>query len=205
MVEEKRISGIACVILCGGKGTRMGGVNKAEISVGDKTLLELQIEKSRSLFARVAVAPGPHNVKKVSGVDILADAAVGSGPIAGLLAGIEWCPEPFLFAVGVDMPRWTPGLVRHMAGQRGEADYVMAEVGDRLQTLLGFYAKRTEGTIRSRCENGQFSLRDLALSAEDGAFAKVPEMSLRATLGDEILDSFDNWNLPSDVRNSDHG
>ncbi|WP_018015779.1 molybdenum cofactor guanylyltransferase [Teredinibacter turnerae] len=88
-------SPIGC-ILAGGKGERMGGVCKPLLTIGSKSLLELQIAalkpQTRSLLvstARVA------NLLSHSNIAVVTDAQCGEqyiqqGPLAGVVSALDW-------------------------------------------------------------------------------------------------------------------
>jgi molybdopterin-guanine dinucleotide biosynthesis protein A len=110
---------ITGVILAGGRGSRMGGVDKGlqnfnGVPLALHTLLRLQpqvgevmINANRNLAAYESF-----------GVPVWPDAAgLGeySGPLAGFITGLERCETPYLLTVPCDTPLFSEALVARLA------------------------------------------------------------------------------------------
>lgn len=114
MIDPQDITGL---ILAGGRGSRMGGVDKGlqgfrGLPLAQHTLLRLRpqvgpvmINANRNLaaYASFGVPVWP---------DGLADYA---GPLAGFLAGLERCQTPWLLTVPCDTPLFPPDLAARLA------------------------------------------------------------------------------------------
>lgn len=123
-------SDVTGLILAGGRGARMGGVDKGlqnfnGMPLALHTLLRLQpqvgdvmINANRNLAAYEAfgVPVWP---------DVLADYA---GPLAGFLTGLERCETPWLITVPCDTPLFPLDLVERLAraAREQDAEIVMA-------------------------------------------------------------------------------
>ncbi len=123
-------SDITGLILAGGRGSRMGGVDKGlqnfnGMPLALHTLLRLQpqvgavmVNANRNLAAYesfgVPVWP-----------DVLSDYA---GPLAGFLTGLERCETSWLVTVPCDTPLFPPDLVARLAqaAERDGAEIAMA-------------------------------------------------------------------------------
>ena len=123
-------SDITGLILAGGRGSRMGGVDKGlqnfnGMPLALHTLLRLQpqvghlmVNANRNLAAYesfgVPVWP-----------DVLSDYA---GPLAGFLTGLERCETQWLLTVPCDTPLFPPDLVARLAqaADRDDAEIAMA-------------------------------------------------------------------------------
>jgi len=114
MIQIEAITGL---ILAGGRGSRMGGVDKGlqnhqGISLAMHALLRLGgqvgsllINANRNLgaYESMGVPVWP---------DTLADYA---GPLAGFLTGLEHCETPYLVTVPCDSPNFPDDLVQRLA------------------------------------------------------------------------------------------
>ena len=115
-IDGAEITGI---ILAGGRGRRMGGIDKGlqnfnGVPLALHTLLrlapqvgEVMINANRNL-----------SVYESFGVPVWPDAAgLGeySGPLAGFLTGLERCETPYLLTVPCDTPLFSPDLVERLA------------------------------------------------------------------------------------------
>jgi molybdopterin-guanine dinucleotide biosynthesis protein A len=130
---------ITGLILCGGRGSRMGGVDKGlQIHLGMPlavhALMRLQgqvgpvlINANRNLAAYESM-----------GVPVWPDALPDfPGPLAGWLAGLEHCETPYLMTLPCDTPGFPLDLVARLAQALAadEADMAMVATveGGRLQ------------------------------------------------------------------------
>jgi molybdopterin-guanine dinucleotide biosynthesis protein A len=127
MIPIEQITGL---ILAGGRGSRMGGVDKGlqnhhGIPLALHALLRLQpqvgelmINANRNLGAYEALGAPVWP-------DVLPDYP---GPLAGLLAGLERCETPYLVSVPCDTPNFPAYLVARLAQalQAEGADIAMA-------------------------------------------------------------------------------
>jgi len=103
----------AAVILTGGRGARLGGLDKASIEVDDRTLLDRALEAVAGAAEVVVVGPerpaGPT-------VRFTREDPAGGGPLAGLAAGVAALrsdPE-HVVVLAVDMPHVTAGTVARL-------------------------------------------------------------------------------------------
>jgi molybdopterin-guanine dinucleotide biosynthesis protein A len=118
------------VILAGGRGSRMGGVDKGlqnflGMPLALHTLLRLQpqvsevlVNANRNLAAYEAL-----------GVPVWPDALPDfAGPLAGFLTGLEHCETPWLVTVPCDTPLFPLDLVERLAqaAADGDAEIAMA-------------------------------------------------------------------------------
>ena len=104
------------VILAGGLATRMGGGDKALLSVGGQTLLHRVIDRLAPQVAGMALnANGDATRFSEYGLPVLADSVAGfPGPLAGVLAGLDWAAEQgadTIVTVAADTPFFPEDLV----------------------------------------------------------------------------------------------
>ena len=120
-IKPELITGL---VLAGGRGSRMGGVDKGlqnhqGMSLALHALLRLQpqvgnvmINANRNLGAYEAM-----------GVPVWPDVMPDyPGPLAGLLTGLERCETPYLVSVPCDTPNFPTDLVSRLAKALLEAD-----------------------------------------------------------------------------------
>ncbi|MEL6915291.1 MAG: molybdenum cofactor guanylyltransferase MobA [Pseudomonadota bacterium] len=83
------------VILAGGKGARMGGVDKGLLELGGRTLMDRVIERLEGQVAGLAInANGDARRYYDFGLPIVADSIADQpGPLAGVLAGLDWAHD----------------------------------------------------------------------------------------------------------------
>ena len=124
------LTDITGLVLAGGRGTRMGGMDKGlqnhkGMPLALYTLMrltpqvgELMINANRNLSAYESM-----------GVPVWPDALPDyAGPLAGWLTGLERCETPYLVSVPCDTPNFPHDLVEKLALalERDNADIAMA-------------------------------------------------------------------------------
>jgi len=127
MIERSHITGL---ILAGGRGSRMGGVDKGlqnhrGLPLAMHALMrlapqvgEIMINANRNLGAYESM-----------GVPVWPDALPDyAGPLAGFLTGLERCETPYLVTVPCDSPLFPQDLVQRLADglQAQDAEIAMA-------------------------------------------------------------------------------
>lgn len=138
MIDLQHITGL---VLAGGRGSRMGGVDKG-----------LQVHRGMplALHAVLRLAPQVGGLMINANRNLAAYESMGApvwpdalpdypGPLAGFLAGLERCETPYLVTVPCDSPLFPQDLVlRLVAGlEAGGAEIAMA-------------ATREEGELRAQ-------------------------------------------------------
>ncbi|RMB62111.1 NTP transferase domain-containing protein [Tessaracoccus antarcticus] len=151
------------VIVAGGRGSRLGGVVKADLQVGGERLLDRVLAAARHARQRVVVGL----VDVPEGVRQVVEDPPGSGPAAGLVAGLDALDDPsaWTLVLACDLPgaeQAVPRLLEAaMAG--GDADGHCLGSGDGTpQWLLGIH--RSDALRRAAADYGdprQRSVRGL--------------------------------------------
>lgn len=129
---------ITGVVLAGGRGSRMGGVDKGLQLYDDTPLAKHAIQRLRPQVGNLLVNANRNlETYKTWGsavdaevvVDGLADFA---GPLAGFLVGLQQCKTSFLMTVPCDTPRFPSDLVARLSEAlvQHDADIAMASSPD---------------------------------------------------------------------------
>ncbi|MDQ2734303.1 MAG: molybdenum cofactor guanylyltransferase MobA [Pseudomonadota bacterium] len=123
------LSDITGLVLAGGRGTRMGGVDKGlQMHLG-VPLAQHALQRLRPQVGALAVNANRHLAQyEAMGVPVWPDAlAEYPGPLAGMLAGMQRCRTPYLVTVPCDTPNFPLDLVARLAGGfEPEGDMAMA-------------------------------------------------------------------------------
>jgi len=92
------------VVLAGGAGRRMGGLDKAALVVGGVPLLDRVLAAARPVCDRLVVV-GPRRATAVDGVTFVVEDAPGGGPVPGVAAGLAGVGDVDVVVVlAVDLP-----------------------------------------------------------------------------------------------------
>ncbi|MFN2348300.1 MAG: gephyrin-like molybdotransferase Glp [Thioalkalivibrio sp.] len=117
---------ITAVILAGGRGQRLGGVDKGLVPLNGRPLIEHVLDAIRGQVAEVLISANRNRERYARyGFPVIADGVAGfAGPLAGLHAAWPNVRTPYVMTVACDTPlipgdmaqRLLDGLLRENAG-----------------------------------------------------------------------------------------
>ncbi|MEL7464201.1 MAG: molybdenum cofactor guanylyltransferase MobA [Pseudomonadota bacterium] len=197
------------VILAGGLATRMGGGDKAMRAVGGKRLFDRVIERLRPQVADMAInANGDAGRLAELGLPIIPDDVAGFlGPLAGVLAGMEWAAAvgaSHIVTVAADTPFFPANLAEELSAAIGpETPIALAATPDDRPGREGKLARHPtfglwpvalrDDLRRALVEEG---VRKVVLWADRHGAAMVPFAA-------EPFDPFFNVNAPDDIASAE--
>lgn len=137
---------VDAIVLAGGRAKRLGGVNKPELVVGDRSLLDRALQAAAMVTARTTVVVGP--TKAPHGVLTTVEEPPFGGPVAGLAAGLDLLPPDgeWILVLASDVPRAPEAVHVVMTELRGRLDndldgVCLADRAGRPQWLLAVYRR----------------------------------------------------------------
>jgi molybdopterin-guanine dinucleotide biosynthesis protein A len=176
------------VVLAGGSGARLGGVDKAALELDGVTLLERTLTATMAAGEVVVVGPEVPTSRPVTWT--VEDPPLG-GPAAGLLSALdrfETAPE-LVAVLAVDMPRVNAGTLARLTwaveADPGVDGAVLVDPGGRRQPLAAVYRVRSLLAARP-ARPGQEHGLPMRRLVGDLRLVEVP------TVGDEARD-VDTW------------
>ena len=134
------------LILAGGRGARMGGIDKGLQNFNGTpltlhTLMRLQMQTSEPLSQIMVVANRNLSAYESFGVQVWPDSTDGfAGPLAGFLTGLERCETDLLLTVPCDSPLFPYDLAQRLL------DALIFEEAD----IAVAAAKEEDGTVRAQ-------------------------------------------------------
>jgi molybdenum cofactor guanylyltransferase len=189
---------VAGVILAGGLSRRMGGGDKSLRPLAGRPLLAHIIERARPQVAALALnANGDAARFAAFGLPVVADSVADfAGPLAGVLAGLDWAAESVpgcshVASFAGDAPFLPHDLVARLAAALAQGnELACAASGGRSHPVFGLWPLALRNALRrALVEEGIRKVdvwtRRYALAAVD--FAAIP------------LDPFFNANRPEDL------
>jgi molybdenum cofactor guanylyltransferase len=124
---------ITAIILAGGKGSRMGGVDKGlqsfnGVPLALHTLMRLQMQEGGVVAETMVNANRNLAAYEAMGVSVWPDASPDAfaGPLAGFLTGLERCETPYLLTVPCDTPLFPLDLAQRLADALEQGDFEIA-------------------------------------------------------------------------------
>ena len=129
------LSSVTGLILAGGKGSRMGGVDKGLQTFRGERLVDHVYERLAPQVGGIIInANQNHEEYRTLGVRVVSDAIGGyAGPLAGLHAGLSISKRPFLASVPCDSPFLPADLIERLYQRLDEsgAELAVAKTGDQ--------------------------------------------------------------------------
>lgn len=193
------MSALPAVILAGGLSRRMGGGNKGLRTLGGETLLARVIHRLRPQCGALAInANGEAEQFEDYGLPVIADGIAGfAGPLAGVLAGMEWAAAlgaGDVVSVSVDTPFIPKDLVHRLSEARGRSGLAIAASTDpqgqlRDHPTCALWPVELAGALRAALESGLHRTGQFAAAYDPG----------RAVFDSQPVDPFMNLNTPEDL------
>mgnify|MGYP001302936654 CR=1 FL=1 len=168
MIDRGERAAYDAIVLSGGRGSRLGGVDKGALVVGGRSLLDTALEACRGSRRTVVVGPVP------AGKDVVTtrESPAYGGPAAAVVAGLQAlravCDEagepaaPLTLLLACDLPGAEAGVPLLLAGLRQDPEgdgWCLAEADGRLQWLFAIY--RTAALEEAAAELGE--ARDVSM------------------------------------------
>lgn len=116
------------LILCGGQGRRLGGVDKASLVVGGQTLLSRAL--SAVAGAERIVVVGPVSGSVPPGVRVVSEDPPGGGPVAAIAAGMAFVQAGVVVILACDMPLLTAAVVDRLVAPLATPADALDEASD---------------------------------------------------------------------------
>lgn len=188
------------VILAGGRAVRMGGGDKALLSLGGRSLMARAIERIEPQVEALALnANGDPARFARFGLPVLPDPLPDfPGPLAGILAGLDWAAAlgaRHLVTVAADTPFFPPDLVPRLllaaedAGQPIALAATSGTEGPQRHPTFGLWPTDLRADLRATLAAGQRKVVDWA-DRHGAAMALFPVGG---------YDPFFNINRPEDL------
>ncbi|MFP6728643.1 MAG: molybdenum cofactor guanylyltransferase MobA [Alphaproteobacteria bacterium] len=190
---------VAGVVLAGGLSRRMGGGDKALLSLGGRSILDHVIERARPQVSSLVLnANGDAARFARFGLPVIADVVEGyAGPLAGVLTGLEWAAAEhpdcaWVASFASDAPFLSVDLVARLlaAIEKDGADLACASSAGRHHPVFGLWPVAL--------------VDDLRHAVIDDSIRKVDAWTARYSLAVadfevEPFDPFFNTNRPEDL------
>jgi molybdopterin-guanine dinucleotide biosynthesis protein A len=195
MIASHAIDG---VILAGGRSSRMGGGDKALLTLGGRPLLARVIDRLRPQVHGLAInANGDPARFAQFELPVVPDATEAyAGPLAGILAGLVWArgqpdmPKGIVTAAA-DTPFFTADLAERLAAAaRGGVS--VARSRGRLHPVFGYFPMGCADDL------DDFLRRDTSRRVTDW-LDRVGFTPVDFVAGEGVADPFFNVNTPQDL------
>jgi molybdopterin-guanine dinucleotide biosynthesis protein A len=190
----------AALILAGGGARRLGGVDKPLLDLDGKSLLDWIIARLSPQAAPIALSANGDPARFAAfGLEVLPDGEfAGQGPLAGLLAGLDWAAAQGAAAL-LTVPGDTPFIPPDLATALAPPPACATSAG-RTHHLVALWPVTARGALRRfLSEPGPRGVRDfLDLAPVSGGVTAGGPMR-RVDFRTASWDPFHNVNTPDDL------
>jgi molybdenum cofactor guanylyltransferase len=176
---------LAAAILAGGHARRLGGVNKAALTIGTTAIIDRQLAVLRSVATDVFVVGRDDPEWTARGLRVVPDEIPDAGPLGGIYTAIRHSQCERTVVVACDMPYLSSALLRRLAAV-DDADLVIARTARGYEPLCAIYSRACETEIHERLARGEYE------AWQSPGRIRVAEI----TVGDDL--SVVNVNTPHD-------
>lgn len=155
-----------CAILAGGEGRRLGGLEKATLSVGGQRLVDRVIQTLQPQCMDLALClQSPKDWADKLGLQVLCDRpSPGLGPVGGIAAAVHWAsthPERprWVITSPVDTPFLSKRLVEKLT--QTDSDIAVAKSGHREHFTVAAWRTSLSSALEDALTEGPIAVRTL--------------------------------------------
>ena len=187
------------LVLAGGLARRMGGGDKARITIGGATILQRVLACLKPQCSRIVInANGDPSRFADTGLPVFTDSVPDfAGPLAGILAGLDWAAanapaHEWLLSVPGDCPFLPNDLVARLHQARANADVPLAcaRSGEWRHPVVGIWPVALREDLRRALVEENLHKIELWTARHGIAIADWPA---------KPTDPFFNVNTPEDA------
>jgi molybdopterin-guanine dinucleotide biosynthesis protein A len=162
---NKSANEVSCIILAGGEGKRVGGVDKGLLEYREKPLIEHVIEKVSPQVDDIVISANrnteryQHYSQKV----ISDESERYLGPLAGINAALTHCQHDRVLIVACDTPFLPSDIIYRFLSSQTDANLHIASTNKQLQLVMLIH-KNLHDSIAQSLHEGQLRLMHWAIS-----------------------------------------
>jgi molybdenum cofactor guanylyltransferase/molybdopterin-guanine dinucleotide biosynthesis protein MobB len=190
-------------ILAGGQSSRMGGGDKGLKTLAGRPMLARVVERlGAQTTALVLNANGDPARFSDFGLPVVPDSIEGfAGPLAGVLAGLDWAAEnhpdaAFVATAAADTPFFPDVLVEALLDEAGSPETVVLAASDEgRHPVFGLWPVALRADLRAFLEKGETRKVLAWVDRHRNATVKFPPLRV----GDGLVDPFFNVNTPAEL------
>ncbi|WP_320046226.1 molybdenum cofactor guanylyltransferase [uncultured Ilyobacter sp.] len=190
MVKYKKTA----VILAGGKGSRMGHVDKAFLKYNGKTFIQCILEKVEGYDEILIVSNNPEKYKHYK-VKVVEDRVKGIGPLGGIYTGLIYSSYDEILVLSCDTPFQNRNFLKYMGEMSGDYEVALPVHRGGREPLTALYKKSLIGGIEKLIDS---KTHKIAFLYEDRSVKRVNIEEMPENR--EIKSGFKNINTIEELR-----
>ena len=196
MMENK-----TAIILAGGKGSRLGYIDKAFLKYNGEFFIDILLEKLKEFKEIIIVTNSPEKYsdyekkyKYTNNLKIITDKVKGIGPIGGIYTGLLNSKYSESFIVSCDTPFVNKEFIKYVKELKGDYFIALPVYGEKKEPLCALYKKNIIEIIEKRIVEKNYKIDSIFLN-EYTRHIKVNEIFKN----DNIIKGFYNINTQEEL------
>lgn len=150
------------IILTGGLNTRMNGINKSFLKIGDQYYIDRIAEIISRHLAKCMVVCRDSRPYQNMPLPIVKDILKDRSPLTGIHAGLVAMHSQYAFCISCDLPLLHAGVVGLLLESIEDGfDVIVPASGTYFQPLCAVYSKRCAPVIEAQLEKGDMKVDHL--------------------------------------------
>jgi molybdenum cofactor guanylyltransferase len=150
------MNGVSGIVLAGGQGRRMGGVDKGLQLLRGRPMAQWVLERLAPQVDEVLINCN-QNLESYArfGHRLVPDEVGGfAGPLAGLHAGLKAAAQPLVVTVPCDSPFLPFNLVSRLKDSLGDNDLAVAKTGEQPHPVFSLVRKSVLSNLETFLQGG---------------------------------------------------
>ncbi|WP_281242875.1 molybdenum cofactor guanylyltransferase MobA [Modicisalibacter muralis] len=191
---------ITVLILAGGQGRRMGGVDKGWTDFVGRPLIVHVLSRVQGQAGSVLInANRSLDAYRELGVRVVEDREGGfQGPLMGIWSGLSAASTPWVMVVPCDTPALPTDLVVRLRDDMGDGDIAVAHDGERAHPVVALIRRSLVDDLGEALVGGERKIDrwyarhawcHVDFSDQPGAFANLNSPEDKAALAKRSLDT----------------
>jgi molybdopterin-guanine dinucleotide biosynthesis protein A len=155
---NKKSRQVSCIILAGGEGKRLGGVDKGLVTYKSTPLIEHVLASIKPQVDEIIISANRNiDTYEKYGHKVISDNSdVYRGPLAGIAATLPYCTNKWVLVVPCDMPFLPDNIVEKLSAETDKGISIAA-LNEKLQ-LVFLMHKELQASIQQSLDNNQLRL-----------------------------------------------
>lgn len=154
--SDRSVTGI---ILAGGRGKRLGGVDKAFIHLKKTPMIERVLEVVKGVCDDIIVVSRTREDYLHYDVRSVEDLVPGAGPLGGLYTGLKASNSSINFIVACDMPFLNGQFIQYMVDRFCSTDILIPRLNGFVEPLHALYSRACIPAIEDALKAGERKLK----------------------------------------------
>lgn len=149
------------IILSGGKSTRMGGENKAFLSINGEFVIDRVLKIFKDFFDEIIIVTNSPLEYLDYDIQIVTDIIKGKASLGGVYTGLFYASSEHCFVSACDMPFLDKRFIEYMISRIEGHNIIVPHASDGLQPLHAIYSKKCIPLMKRLIDRDELKIRIL--------------------------------------------